>query len=492
MKKIIMIILLTISIIIITFFSMSYNKKNVEPQTYYKIYLNGQILGIINSKEELENYINIEQEHIKKIYNVDDVHIPNGIEVKKEIGYKTNYNSVEEIYKLIKEKSDFTIKGYQISIHGSEEIIKIYVLDQGVFKESVENVIKTYVGTEKYEKYKNNNQDIVKETGAYIQDVYVNNEITIKETNIPVSETIYTDSKALSKYLLFGNSSIQKMYTVNVGDTVEQVAYDNEISVEEFLMSNPKYKKSTNILSVGEEVVIAMTDPKIDVTVIQENTQDIEQMYKTIEKMDSTIVVGYESISQKGQNGINRIKQNEKIVNGTIVYVQPISNETLRASVDQIVLIGAKKVPEVGGLRNWFWPSESYYISSPFAYRKNPFTGKRELHGAIDIAAAYGSKVYAANNGVVITMSNDSVNGIHVVINHNNGYYTWYNHMSRFASNLRVGQIVEAGQLIGHIGMTGSATGPHLHFAVWYGKPFTSSAYRVDPKTLYPQIRFNR
>ena len=70
--------------------------------------------------------------------------------------------------------------------------------------------------------------------------------------------------------------------------------------------------------------------------------------------------------------------------------------------------------------------------------------------------------------------------GNYVVINHNNGYLTLYAHMSRIA--VKVGDVVERGQVIGYVGMTGSATGPHVHYEVWDGCEYCD----VNPSVLYP------
>lgn len=483
MKKFSLILLIIIVLCSVAIMSLSYD-KTPEPSAYYNVYLNGELLGKIKSKEALENYINKEQREIKQLYSVADVYIPNGLEIKKGIGYDTDLNQIDEIYGIIKKKSDFTIKGYQISIKKENSLKKIYVLDKEIFQNAIESVIKSYVGTEKYEAYKNNTQEEVKETGSYITDIYIDNDITIKEINIPSTEKIYTDSTELSKYLLFGENNKQKSHIVKSGDTIEDIAYEYKISTEEFLMSNSKYKSKSSILSIGDEVIIGITDPQINVTVSQETTEDLEEIYKTIEKVDTTMTAGSEYVQQSGKNGIIRQKQNEKVVNGTIVYVQQISKDVIRPATDKVIVKGTKIVSSSGNLNNWLWPVDSYKITSDYSYRINPFNSSRELHGALDIAAPYGSKISASNNGVIQTMGRTASAGIYVVINHNNGYYTQYNHMSAYAKGLKVGQTVERGQVIGYVGMTGAATGPHLHFAVWYG----GTAYRgtrVNPWTLF-------
>ncbi len=100
-------------------------------------------------------------------------------------------------------------------------------------------------------------------------------------------------------------------------------------------------------------------------------------------------------------------------------------------------------------------------------------------HPAIDIAADYGTPVVAADSGVVIFSGwRDNGGGYQVWISHGNDIYTTYNHMS--ALTVSTGQQVARGQQVGRVGMTGSATGPHLHFEVWIG-PIWSGGYRVNP-----------
>ena len=147
--------------------------------------------------------------------------------------------------------------------------------------------------------------------------------------------------------------------------------------------------------------------------------------------------------------------------------------------VPKIIIKGDKKPTNVGNRQSWIIPvGKGWVISSNYEYRIHPFTNKRELHAAVDFAIGYGASIYAANNGTVIFTGYNSSYGNHVIINHRNGYYTLYAHMSR--STVKVGQDVESGNLIGYMGSTGVSTGPHLHFEVWIGEPFVGG-YRINP-----------
>jgi murein DD-endopeptidase MepM/ murein hydrolase activator NlpD len=109
-------------------------------------------------------------------------------------------------------------------------------------------------------------------------------------------------------------------------------------------------------------------------------------------------------------------------------------------------------------------PVGSGWISSYFGKRTDPFTGKPANHTGIDFAGKLGDPVAAVADGVVTWSADRYGYGIMVEINHGNGYSTRYAHN---AENLVVvGDEVKKGQAVAHMGETGRATGPNLHFEV--------------------------
>ena len=126
----------------------------------------------------------------------------------------------------------------------------------------------------------------------------------------------------------------------------------------------------------------------------------------------------------------------------------------------------------VGG--QFMWPSNTtHLVTSPYGYRIHPVTGKSRFHAGIDIGAAYGTSILAANDGVVIVAGyNAGGYGNYVVINHGGGYTTLYAHASSLL--VSVGQKVSRGQVIATCGSTGMSTGPHIHFEVQYNGQTTN------------------
>ena len=112
-------------------------------------------------------------------------------------------------------------------------------------------------------------------------------------------------------------------------------------------------------------------------------------------------------------------------------------------------------------------PLEFTRITSGFTYaRPHPILGGVRPHLAIDYAAPLGTPVRAVADAVVAGAGWEGGNGLSVLLHHRSGYQTMYNHLSRLAPGVRAGARVAQRQVIGHVGMTGLATGPHLDYRV--------------------------
>lgn len=463
-----------------------FTTKNQTPQTVYRVYLKGESLGLIKSKEELEKYIDKKQAEIKKKYKVDKVYLPSELDIVKEVTHDDNITSVQKIYEKIKDISPFTISGYAITIKGMNtknidgKTIKgknqtIYVLDKKVFTDAVENTVKSFIPTTEYEAYANDTQEEIKDTGKIIENIYIQNKITIKKQNIPVDKTIYQEKEELSKYLLFGTTEQQQKYTVQDGDTIEDVAFNNKISTEEFLIANPEFTDENSLLFAGQEVTLGILKPQFNTVEEDQIVFKETKNYQTETKYDNTKEVGYSEITQTGVNGENKVTQKIQKINGETVNTVTLETEVLKEPVNEIITKGGKQSSYYGGgygtapatKGEWGWPASCASVSSPFGYRWGV------LHDGTDIAGCgYGSNIFAAQSGTVVQSGYKYDNGEFITIDHHNGYYSMYAHMISGSRRVKVGDNVVKGQVIGSMGRTGAATGVHLHFAIWSGYPY--------------------
>lgn len=120
-------------------------------------------------------------------------------------------------------------------------------------------------------------------------------------------------------------------------------------------------------------------------------------------------------------------------------------------------------------------PILNFKITSGFGMRYHPILGYTRPHTGVDFAAPIGTPIFAAGNGTITQAGWSSGYGRRIEIQHANGYVTTYNHLSGFARGVVDGARVRQGQVIGYLGQTGLATGPHLHYEVLVNGHF------VDP-----------
>ena len=478
------------------FFTTGFTSISTKPQTVYRVYLKGKSIGVIESKESFENYIDKKQEEVKKKYNVDKVYVPAELDIVKEITFENHVKTNKEIYDEIKDISPFTINGYVVKIKGLDtkdaegkevkgKSQNIYVLKKEVFTNSVEKTVKSFITPTEYENYANETQPAIQDTGKIIENIYIKNKITIKKDRIPIDKTIYQTEEELSKYLLFGTTEPQATYSIKEGDTIKEVAFNNKISVEEFLIANPDLQDEKALLAPGQVVTLGILKPQF--SVVEESTVVTreEQNFTTETKYDDNQYVGYEIVEQAGVKGENKMTYYVQKVNGENVNMVNTNKEVLREPISEVIVKGRKYSGGYGNVivtkGQWGWPASCANISSPFGYRWG------YLHDGTDIAGCgYGSNIFAAMAGEVIVSGSKVDNGQYIVIDHHNGYWSMYAHLCVGCRYVQQGDYVEKGQVIAGMGQTGNATGVHLHFSIWQGgRPYATGAVPIDPMIFY-------
>ena len=150
----------------------------------------------------------------------------------------------------------------------------------------------------------------------------------------------------------------------------------------------------------------------------------------------------------------------------------------IAARIEELERLELLKNAGVTATGTYLWPSaSSYYVTSTYGMRLHPILGYTRMHYGIDIGADYGTKIYASDGGVVITSEESYSYGKYVMIAHGNGRYTLYAHMSQRL--VSVDDVVSQGDVIGYVGATGYATGPHIHFEIY------ENDVRVDPLQFF-------
>jgi murein DD-endopeptidase MepM/ murein hydrolase activator NlpD len=121
------------------------------------------------------------------------------------------------------------------------------------------------------------------------------------------------------------------------------------------------------------------------------------------------------------------------------------------------------------------WPVNGW-LSSSYGRRKHPIKGTRDFHTGVDISSNPGAKIKATADGIVSFAGWSGANGRLVAVEHGFGFRTFYAHNKK--NMVKVGDVVQRGDVIAYIGSTGSSTGPHVHYEVWKsGKPANPKTY---------------
>jgi len=238
----------------------------------------------------------------------------------------------------------------------------------------------------------------------------------------------------------------------------------------------------------------ALQNYELQFEILSKKLNQIEAVVENIEERDNNIYRVYfeaspipEEQRRAGFGGVNRYKNlegydNSDLIINTTKRLDVLSKQAVvqSRSLDEIERLAANKaelieaIPSIQPIKN----QDLTRMASGYGYRTDPFTKKRRFHYGMDFSARRGTPIYATGNGVVKRADNRSSGyGKHIRKDHGFGYVSLYAHLSKY--NVRRGQRVKRGDIIGYVGNTGRSVGPHLHYEIFKDKK------KINPLNFY-------
>jgi len=482
MKKVIaLIIALIVSVIIVVLpkyyqdevFHTVYSQDSLVPQSILgtsddvhevtKIYDKGQLIGVITNPDVIRSRIDKEYEAYKEKF-------PNTSLGLGENVYTTTAQTVN-IYENIDDKiADYLInnellgvKATMVEFSTKEGVYEIiYVSNIDLYNEAQSAFLKNFISEDTLGKLQRS-EAINTPTDFGTVEKNLKIEETISYKDVVVSpEKIFTTFNEVYNFLCYGRNTERQYYTTIEGDTLSGVGYFfGNMSAKQIVMLNPDILKSEDqILVPGTVLNVTYYKSPITVVVTKERlAQEVVYPDNPIYREDETMTSGSRQIITEEVNGVKNVLYEEKWVNGVLQEGTEKSSQVVSQPIQGIIAIGTGGSKNVIGTGNFIWPTENPSISCGW--------GCYFGHTGEDIVNLYNpyGPVLAADSGVVERAEYGAIDGNFVVINHQNGYKTHYGHMTQFY--VKPGEYVQRGQVIGQIGMTGVATGPHIHFHMY-------------------------
>ena len=295
-------------------------------------------------------------------------------------------------------------------------------------------------------------------------------DIEIRECDLPVDQFTNLADVAL---LLNSTKAGEVTYTVEKGDCWSVIAQDHDMTNSELLKLNPGY--DIDKLQIGDVLVISNAVPYLTVVATQMEYYQADIPYEIEYVDDNTMWEGDTKVLSKGVYGTadvvaqvtyQGVEEIERIIESETVLTEPVTEIQARGTLER---------PSWAPTGTFGWPT-SGSITSDYGYRY--IFGGSDFHGGIDIANKKGTNIYAADGGVVTHAGWMSSYGYLIIIDHQNGYTTYYGHNSELL--VSEGDKVYKGQHIAEMGATGRVTGTHCHFEVRY------NGERQDPMDYLP------
>ena len=316
---------------------------------------------------------------------------------------------------------------------------------------------------------------------AKLSEYRTENTISVEFTSpISISREIISADEQRSfapvEDALDATSQEEVIYTVQAGDTWSEIAARYDMSSSELLALNPGF--DIDKIWLAQDLTVSAAVPLLSVKSVERVEYQSAVPYETEWVDDSSMYQGESRVLTAGVDGVANVTANVTRLDGTETGRDVLSSVTVTEPVTRVVAVGTKERPKTMASGSFSWPT-SGRLTSTFGGRRSPGGIGSTNHKGIDIAGSRGQAIKAADGGTVTYAGWMGGYGYLVIIDHGNGYQTYYGHNSKLLVN--VGTKVYKGQQIAKMGSTGNSTGNHCHFEI-----------RRNGSYIAPQNVFNR
>lgn len=451
-----------VSLMLVAFFLTAgyFGYSHYQPAYVYTVAVDGQEVGIVRHQDDLANILKhlTQQEKKRTGYEVaivQQVTTTRGFQMAPEV-------HLPNLQFAISQLATYEASGTMILVEGKSAVI-------------VENEESAY--------------QIIEEILAYytqqagegkLGQAKVLTELAMENVSVDPKDILDYES---AKSLLLRGTTRYETYQVSRGDSLSVIARMANMSVEELKSANGLDSDS---IQIGQELTLTAADPLVEVEVVKEVSTIETIPYTTQWTNTSSLFTGQTRVVTPGQNGQREIKYSVTLVNGKEIERVQISDTVIKEPVTRVAQRGTANMPN-RGTGQFRWPIQNGVgrITSHFGNRRSPFTGRPQFHTGIDIAAGSGTPIYAADSGRVVLASYSGGYGNLIIIDHGNGYATFYAHLQSGSMRVRVGDAVSKGQHIAGMGATGQATGVHLHYEIRSNYRGNLSGNPLNPMNFY-------
>jgi len=402
---------------------------------FYAVYVDGQEVGLLAEKESLQEIRDILQQEAFLFYG-RPVHVAQDVEYAK-VHRPLAEEAPDKVLAQLRNTLSYKVDALMVTVGGRD---LLPVADAAAVDQIVEMVTNAHIPTK---------------DNVTLERVFLLEQIDARPYRGYPEEL--RDPEMVAAVLLRGTDR-RETYLVSRGDSLWQIARDNDISVDELKEANPQVEGDG--LQIGDELSLIVPEPLVNVITVERVAVTERIPFPTVYVRDDSTWSGQTEVLERGVHGSRDIVYEVIRENGRERSREKVSSVVTSEPVAQRVARGTAGVPS-RGTGSFRWPVQGGgRLTSPFGWRWGSF------HAGIDIAAPSGTPILAADCGVVVFVGWDGGFGKCIVLYHGT-YYTRYAHNSK--NMVSMGEAVSKGEVIGRIGNTGRSFGDHVHFEIRTG-----------------------